>query len=220
MINLSGELENIFFDLRSNSKEWGLWLKIHVPITYKAFFTGCKEGIYLTLSCKICCRFFVAWHVWISLSIYPEIQLGASNSWHRWVLPFTFSQAACAPCPEGLGHKSWWVFPTVPLIQLWLYFRMPSWSAAVPRTSTFPPSFPAPFCLMLDSFRELHYWFLSLQASWYRWSDTQQSCGLCPVACIKNWHSSLAFPGCLASSGAWKIVQVNVSPDCMLFVVF
>lgn len=124
------------------------------------------------------------------------------------------------PHTEGLGHKSWWVFPTVPLIQIWLYFRMPSWSAAVPRTSTFPPSFPAPFCLMLDSFRELHYWFLSLQASWYRWSDTRQSCGLCPVACIKNWHSSLAFPGCLASSGAWKIVQVNVSPDCMLFVVF
>lgn len=110
---------------------------------------------------------------------------------------------------KAKGHKRWWVLPAVPLIQLWLYFRMPSWSAAVLRTSTFPPPFPAPFCLMLDSFRELHCCFLSLWACCYRWSGTGQSCGLCPVACIRNWHSTLAFPGCLASSGALKIVSVN-----------
>lgn len=110
------------------------------------------------------------------------------------------------PHTEGLRHKSWWVFPAEPLIQLWLYFRMPSWSAAVPRISAFPPPFPATLCLMLDSFRELQCCFFSLQACCDRWSDTQQSCGICLVAHIKNWHSTLAFPGCPASSGVLEVV--------------
>lgn len=86
-------------------------------------------------------------HVCVPLSIYPDTQLGTSNSWGRWVLPFTASLFLVFPHSEGLGHKSWGVFPAVPLIQLWLYFRMPSWSAAVPRTSTSPPHthFSCPF---------------------------------------------------------------------------
>lgn len=149
--------------------------------------------------CSIACIYFL----WVFTHI------------HSWVLQtdgFYLLQSCrlsvflVFPHTEGLRHKSWWVFPAVPLIQLWLYFSMPSWSAAVPRTSTFPPPFPATLCLMLDSLRELQCCFLSLQACCYRWSDAQQSCGICPVAHIKNWYSTLTFPGCLASSGALKVV--------------
>lgn len=163
-------------------------------------------------------------HVCVPLSIYPDIQLGTSNSWGRWVLPFTASLFLVFPHSEGLGHKSWGVFPAVPLIQLWLYFRMPSWSAAVPRTSTPPHPLFLPLFVSCWVLSELHCCFLSLRASCYMWSDIEQSCVLCPVTCIKNWHPTLAFPGCLASSGALKMVQVNCVPRlyiiCNILIIF
>lgn len=114
--------------------------------------------------CSIACIYFL----WVFTHI------------HSWVLQtdgFYLLQSCrlsvflVFPHTEGLRHKSWWVLPAVPLIQLWLYFSMPSWSAAVPRTSTFPPPFPATLCLMLDSLKRVAVLFslsssLLLQMKW------------------------------------------------------
>lgn len=128
--------------------------KIHMSAT-KHFVEVVKKEC-LTLSCRICCTVYIHC-MYISLWVFTQI--------YNWALQtagvggFYLSQPHGLPVflvfphSECLGHKSWGVLPAVPLIQLWLYFRMPSWSAAVPRTSTFPPPFPAAFCLMLGSFR-------------------------------------------------------------------
>lgn len=148
------------------------------------------------------------------LRIYSDTWLGTSNSWRRWVLPFTVSQAACVSCLSSHWRpkdtKGGECSPLCLSSSFGCILGCPAGLQLFPEPLLFLPLFLPLFvscwilsesCTVVSSLFE--------ETGCYRWSDTGQSCGLCPVACIRNWHSTLAFPGCLASSGALKIVSVN-----------